>query len=92
MEFTWCNVLTRAFVVSIVIGAPMSVSAGYAEDCDDAEQLLSSDPSRAVSACRHLAEEDVAKAQFKLATMYDKGEGVPLDDIEAVKWYRRAAN
>jgi hypothetical protein len=32
-----------------------------------------------------------ADAQFNLGVMYDNGEGVPEDDAEAVKWYRRAA-
>ena len=30
-------------------------------------------------------------AQFNLGLMYDKGEGVPQDDAEAVRWYRLAA-
>ena len=30
-------------------------------------------------------------AQFNLGFAYDYGEGVPLDDVEAVIWYRRAA-
>ena len=38
-----------------------------------------------------LAQQGHAKAQFKLGWMYDNGEGMPEDDREAVKWYRRAA-
>ena len=30
-------------------------------------------------------------AQHNLALMYEKGEGVPEDDKEEVKWYRLAA-
>lgn len=30
-------------------------------------------------------------AQFYIASMYDEGEGVELDDAEAVKWYRMSA-
>jgi TPR repeat protein len=30
-------------------------------------------------------------AQYDLGWKYDNGEGVPQDDAEAVKWYRRAA-
>ena len=29
-------------------------------------------------------------AQFNLGLMYDKGQGVPQDYVEAAKWYRRA--
>ena len=38
-----------------------------------------------------LAEQGHADAQFNLGLMYAKGEGVPQDDAEAVKWYRLAA-
>jgi uncharacterized protein len=37
------------------------------------------------------AEQGDANAQFKLGLMYYNGEGVPEDDAEAVKWYRKAA-
>lgn len=33
-----------------------------------------------------------AEAQFNLALCYDQGEGVALDQAEAVRWYRRAAD
>ena len=38
-----------------------------------------------------LAEQGDAEAQHNLGVMYDKGQGVPQDDKEAVKWYRLAA-
>ncbi len=41
--------------------------------------------------CRKAAEQGYAKAQYNLGGMYDKGQGVPQDDAEAVKWYRKAA-
>lgn len=31
-------------------------------------------------------------AQFYIASMYDEGDGVELDDAEAVKWYRMSAD
>ena len=37
------------------------------------------------------AEQGDAVAQFNLGVMYGRGEGVPEDDAEAVKWYRKAA-
>jgi uncharacterized protein len=39
-----------------------------------------------------LAELGMAAAQNNLALMYDNGEGVPENDAEAVKWYRKAAD
>ena len=38
-----------------------------------------------------LAEQGDADAQFSLGVMYRVGQGVPQDDAEAVKWYRKAA-
>ena len=38
-----------------------------------------------------LAEQGDARAQYNLGVMYDHGYGVPLNDKEAVKWYRKAA-
>ena len=36
-------------------------------------------------------DEREAKAQNNLGFMYQYGKGVPQDDAEAVKWYRKAA-
>ena len=38
-----------------------------------------------------LAKQGIAEAQYNLGLMYSKGEGVPSDDKEAVKWYRLSA-
>ena len=38
-----------------------------------------------------LAKQGNSWGQLMLAIMYDKGEGVPENDVEAVKWYRKAA-
>jgi len=38
------------------------------------------------------AEQGDAVAQNNLGYMYDNGEGVPENDAEAVKWYRKAAD
>ena len=40
---------------------------------------------------REKAEKGDAGAQISLGLMYANGEGVPEDDVEAVKWYRKAA-
>lgn len=37
------------------------------------------------------AEEGDKDAQYKLATAYYQGWGVPQDDVEAARWYRQAA-
>src|SRR6266516_1435996 len=37
------------------------------------------------------AEAGDAESQVELGRRYDKGEGVAKDQVEAVKWYRKAA-
>lgn len=37
------------------------------------------------------AEQGDAEAQFELGRRYDKADGVPDNDEEAVRWYRLAA-
>ena len=37
------------------------------------------------------AKQGNAVAQYNLGVMYAKGDGVPENDAEAVKWYRKAA-
>jgi uncharacterized protein len=38
-----------------------------------------------------IADQGIADAQFNLALMHHFGEGVPQDDVEAVKWFRLGA-
>jgi TPR repeat protein len=37
------------------------------------------------------AEKGDADAQFNLGVAYSSGKGVPKDETEAIKWYRKAA-
>ena len=41
---------------------------------------------------RKVADKGIASVQYSLGDMYQFGEGVPKDDVEAVKWYRKAAD
>ena len=52
---------------------------------------LADDYETAVREWKASAEQGSADAQFNLALMYDEGEGVLLDDKEAVKWHTKAA-
>ncbi len=49
------------------------------------------DYATALREWRSLAEQGNAGAQSNLGVMYDKGQGVPQDDAEAVGWWRKAA-
>jgi len=37
------------------------------------------------------AEQGIAQSQNNLGWMYHKGQGVPQDYKEAIKWYRKSA-
>ena len=41
---------------------------------------------------RPLADQGDVYAQFLLGAMYNEGKGVPVDDVEAVRWYGLAAD
>jgi TPR repeat protein len=49
------------------------------------------DYKKAVEELKDLAEHGEARAQYDLALLYDKGQGVPQNDKEAFYWYRKAA-
>ena len=44
-----------------------------------------------LDAVQQAAEQGDGEAQYNLGVLYGRGRGVPLDDAEAVRWYRSAA-
>ena len=70
-----------AFATVMAIGSLEDVPTAYGRG-DYATALL----------IRQFAEHGNAIAQYNLGVMHDKGQGVPQDDAEAMKWYRLAAN
>ena len=51
---------------------------------------IKADEAPNLEAMRAKAEQGDGEAQFELGWMYDNGKGVPKNDAEAVKWYRKA--
>ena len=47
--------------------------------------------SPAIQQLRAQADKGNVEAQFALAQAYDRGRDVPIDKVEAVRWYMRAA-
>jgi len=76
----------------LTMGAALPAWADDVGDCNSARALLKTDPDRAVSACRHLADQGYADAQLSLGFMYYSGQGVAQNYAEAIKWYRKAAD
>ena len=56
------------------------------------EELFEKTNTGDISATKELADQGDADAQFNLGVMYYKGQGVPQDCAEAMKWYRLAAD
>ena len=76
--------------VSLVVSGPVS-----AQDLSHLDKGFSAyDSGNYAGAMEHFriaAAQGDAVAQFNLGFMYRNGEGVPKNDVEAVKWYRLAA-
>jgi TPR repeat protein len=74
-------------VISLLVAGP-----AIAEPFEDATKAYyRGDYETAYRLIKPLAEQGLPEAQFNLGLMYDKGQGVPQDYAEAVKWYRKAA-
>ena len=82
--------MRRIFFAAYLVVACATVAA--ADSYEDAlSAFMRKDYALAAQLFRPLAEQGNAKAQYNLGLMYDKGQGVPQDAQEAVKWYRKAA-
>ncbi len=73
-------------LVVVLVAAP-----AWADFKAGVEAYDRGDYATALTEFRPLAQQGNAKAQFNLGLMYSKGQGVPQDDKEAVRWYRLAA-
>ena len=77
---------TLLFVLALAV-IPVGVDAQVTPSASCAYINIAS-PLEDVRSC---AEQGDAGAQFALGFMYATGEGVLEDDVEAVRWYRLAA-
>jgi len=86
------NGLIEAGLMTLVLALSMTtpVVAGSFEDGVAAYQR--GDYGAALGLWKPLAEQGDASAQKNLGDMYRFGQGVPWDNIEAVKWFRKAAD
>ena len=86
------SALRRTITVLLTLSVLMPLTLGEAADFQTGlEAYERGDFATALREWRPLAEQGHAVAQNNLGAMYDNGEGVPEDDVEAVKWYRKAA-
>lgn len=82
--------MRRIFFAVFLVMACATVAA--ADSFENAVSALQrGDSTLAARYFRPLAEQRDARAQLYLGLMYHKGDGVPQDYQEALKWLRKAA-
>ncbi|MCB1777491.1 MAG: sel1 repeat family protein [Candidatus Competibacteraceae bacterium] len=78
----------------LLIGSLLNITPAQAAegDWDQAKAAHErGDYAAEIAIVRPLAEQGFAFAQFNMGVLYDEGHGVPLDDLQAMTWYRKAA-
>ena len=82
-----CQALCRGLMMLCVLW-PALVLADFRAGLDAYNR---GDSVRAYQAWLPLAKEGDAASQFNIGLLYERGEGVLMDPVEAVSWYRLAA-
>ncbi len=80
-------------LLSAAVAILMSISAPTLADAQ-ADAFLAyyeGDYTKALRLLRPLAEKGDDLTQYTLGKMYEYGEGVPKDAVQAAFWYRKAA-
>ena len=82
----WINLLTKGAIVNLsrTVGVCVAVVGLVVLGCSAA-------PETEFERTLRIAKTGDAVAQYNLGLMYYDGTGVPQDHVEAVKWFRMAA-
>lgn len=80
--------LAASLVACLGLTSAAPAEAGFAEGM---AAVRASDYEKAFEELLPSAQAGDERAQFHIGFMYDFGEGIPENDAEAVRWYRRAA-
>ncbi len=81
----------KKLTFSLLLFTLSAVNSWAGDFLKGASAYESRDYASAFKEFAELAEQGDADAQFAVAFMYSKGEGVPQDYKQAVKWYTKAA-
>ena len=76
------------FLLAVLLVAAPSFANDFEEGLD---AIHGTDYDKALEKLRPLASEGHAAAQYNLGVMHEWGNGVPQDDVKAMKWYRISA-
>ena len=94
---TWASFRARAAIGLIVSSALVIGALGFAQQAaagsaEGRTAYHAKDYRTAMRQFRPLAEQGDPEAQYYVGRMYEKGQGVPRNEREVAKWYRRAAD
>lgn len=73
-------------------GNPAALTILALDALDGTDGKAPADPAQAVTYLTEAAQKGQAMAQYRLATLFMRGEGVAHDPVQAVHWYAMAAN
>ncbi len=83
--------MKRLFTICLA-GVAFAGAPAFADFQDGVNAFENGDFAAALAEWKPLAEQGNTDAQYNLGLMYDNGDGVAQDDIEAMKWYTLAAD
>lgn len=82
----------KKLLTALLVVASMGISGSVcAQDFDKRLKAYDAEDYATALKWRFLAERGDAAAQFNLALIYERGQGVVQDDKEVVAWLRKAA-
>lgn len=83
----------RTLAASAALFFAAFATPALADDLEDGIAAYEAgDFPAALGVLQPLADQGVAPAQKYIGLMYDEGDGVQLDDVQAIYWYRLAAD
>jgi uncharacterized protein len=79
-------------LISAILIAVMTVSPVYGNDFQEGlDAIHATNYKKALEKLIPLAEHGHSAAQYNIGVMHEWGNGVPQDNANALKWYKRSA-
>jgi len=79
------------FLLTLVVSILSLALPAWADFEAGMKAYVNEDYAIAAQEWQPLAEQGDANAQYNLGILYHKGRGIPQDDVQARKWYGKAA-
>ena len=80
----------KRFGLCLAVVAMLAAPAAWAGFDDGVAAYDRGDYAAAFQVWRPLAEQGDVRAQYRLGRLYEAGDGVPGDDVEALRWFHAA--